>query len=92
MPTLCDCERATLERACSCPGGGTGAYAGSASVHDILGGLLSAVAIEAPTEGEQATILEGLFPTLAQLLPQAMATLALVRRAATVPSGTRSPA
>lgn len=64
-------------------GGGVGAYAGSAAVHDILGGLLSAVAIEAPTEGEQATILEGLFPTLAQLLPQAMATLALVRRAAT---------
>lgn len=48
---------------------------------DLLGGLFHYVAVDSPPLQEQLQILEGLHPTLAPLLPHAMATLALVRAA-----------
>ncbi len=63
------------------PGGGAaaGAYGSAQPVRDLLGGLLHAVAVEAPPAAEQADLLRALHPQLGPLLPPAMATLAAVR-------------
>lgn len=63
-------------------GGSAGAYGSSQGVKDVLGSLLSAVTLAAPTDQEQLAIMEALFPDLTHLLPCAMAVLHLVKRAA----------
>ena len=70
-------------------GGAGGAYGTAQSVHDMLGGLLATVTIEAPPPAEQLAILEALFPALAPLLHHALAMLAVVQGAAAFP-GNRS--
>ncbi len=63
-------------------GGGGGAYASSSMVKELLGGLWAFVAIDAPSDAEQALILAAAYGVLAPLLPAAMATLRLVQLAA----------
>jgi midasin len=53
----------------------------SSTAADVLGGMWSKVVLQAPTEAEQLTILQGLFPDLGPLLPIAQATVQLVQMA-----------
>jgi midasin len=53
----------------------------SSTAADVLGGMWSKVVLQAPTEVEQLTILQGLFPDLVPLLPIAQATVRLVQMA-----------
>jgi midasin len=53
----------------------------SSTAADVLGGMWSKVVLQAPTEVEQLTVLQGLFPDLAPLLPIAQATVRLVQMA-----------
>ncbi|CAL5218660.1 g365 [Coccomyxa viridis] len=67
----------------SSPGGGqAGAYGSAQGVRDLLGGLWSVVAVQAPTAEEQLAILGRAFPQLSALLPAGMAALSLVKAAA----------
>ena len=51
-------------------------------MRDLLGGLWSVVAVQAPTAEEQLAILGRAFPQLSALLPAGMAALSLVKAAA----------
>lgn len=60
-------------------GGGSGTCSSGQAVHDMLGGLLATVTVEAPPPAEQLEILESLFPALAPLLRHALAMQAIVQ-------------
>ena len=83
------CMRLSITQACnlegrrvSAGGGQAGAYGSSQGVRDLLGGLWSVVAVQAPTAEEQLAILGRAFPQLSALLPAGMAALSLVKSAA----------
>ena len=63
-------------------GGQAGAYDSAQGVRDLLGGLWSVVAVQAPTAEEHLAILGRAFPQLSALLPAGMAALSLVKTAA----------
>lgn len=72
----------TVTTTSSSAAAGAGAVAVSSSTAaDVLGGMWSKVVLQAPTEAEQLSILQGLFPDLGPLLPIAQATVRLVQMA-----------
>ena len=63
-------------------GGQAGAYGSAQGIRDLLGGLWSTVAIQAPSAEERLAIVGCAFPQLAALLPAGLAALSLVKVAA----------
>ena len=79
------CQCASRSCAPGAGGGQAGAYGSAQGVRDLLGGLWSAVAVQAPCAAERLAILRQGYPQLAALLPAGLMALSLVKLAAGQP-------
>lgn len=82
----CRCIRMSFSGCALGAGGGqAGAYGSAQGVRDLLGGLWSTVAVQAPGAAERLAILRQGYPQLAALLPAGLMALSLVKLAAGQP-------
>ena len=79
------CQCASRSCALGAGGGQAGAYGSAQGVRDLLGGLWSTVAVQAPCAAERLAILRQGYPQLAALLPAGLMALSLVKLAAGQP-------
>ena len=79
------CQCASGSCALGAGGGQAGAYGSAQGVRDLLGGLWSTVAVQAPCAAERLAILRQGYPQLVALLPAGLMALSLVKLAAGQP-------